>query len=190
MLTPQSTSLLRALSLQNPMDNGFVRSKKLALTTGYIAFIGILISSFALWIWLWHNTHFQDSTVFKIAAGTLTALSFYIYTHIRRGFGTFFILLTLIGIATVCTSTTNLTIFSSQPFGSITVLINIGLFVYGILSRSILGIVFNAIFTIALISVFWFYPQLVTPWILISTGIALLLAACISRYFILLNSYY
>ena len=190
MLTRQSLAMLRALNSQNPMSQGFQQSRSLAFSTGYFAFVGSIITCFALWIWLWHNTHFEENIVFKITGSILTALSFYLYTHIRRGFGTFFIWSAIIGFTAIFTPASCFSIFTTNPFGSITVLINIGLFIFGIRSRSIPGIILNAILTITLICFFWFNPQFVTPWILVSTGIAIMLTACISRYFILLNSYY
>lgn len=190
MLTRQSLAMMRALNSQNPMSQGFQRIRNLAFSTGYFAFVGNIITCLALWSWFWHNTHFQDYIVFKLTGGVFEAISFYLYTHIRRGGGAFFILSALIGFAAIFMPASCGSIFTRNPFGATSILISIGLFIYAICSRSMTGILFNTILTIILICIFWFNPQFAAVWILTSTGIAIMLTACISRYFIFLNSYY
>lgn len=190
MRLSQSESMLRALNLTNPSTAGIVRARRLALTTGYAAFVGVLVVFLALWMWLWHNAHFNDSIIFKICGGSMIPITFTIYTRIRRGFGTFFIILSSIAIATIFISTSSFTIFTSNPYGFITVLINSGLFFYCILSRSFICTIFAAIATVSFICIFWFNPHFITPLILAGTGLSLIICACIARFFITLNSYY
>lgn len=190
MLTPRSSRMLRTLGMQSTMNSDFQQFRNLAFSSGYFAFVGCLIFCLSLWMWLWHNTHFQDTTVFKISGGILAVFSFYLYTHIRRGFGSFFIIAVIAGFIAICTPSSSLSAFTSNPFGSISVFINLGLFVYGFRAHSIRGIIINAILTLAIICTFWFNPQLVSPWILGLTGISLMFSACICRYFVFLNSYY
>lgn len=189
MLTSQSTNIIREINQLGPIANGFARTRKLAITAGYIAFTGILIVCLALWLFLWHNTRLDNSTVFQICGGIVTALGFYIYTHMRRGFGTFFILLTIISIVAIFASNSTLSSFCTQPFNSVALLINIGFFLYGIISRSVIGSIFVALFNISYFTFFESHPGFLSVWFLAVFGATLILFACISRYFITLNFY-
>src|ERR1039458_2130677 len=98
MLTPQSRNLLGVLSRPDSTGGIFQTLKRQTAAAGFIAYCGIVSAVLGLWMWLWRDTTFQNKTLTRTVGFALVLASFFFYPHLRRGFGTYFLILTSTGI--------------------------------------------------------------------------------------------
>ena len=190
MLALQPRNMLNMLAASNPIACGFAKARRAAFAACFIVFSGIISSTVALWMWMWRDTTFQLNTIARIVALTLICSAVYLYPRLRRGFGTFcLILLTSgIGLAIYCQSQPLLP--GNRPQIPAIALISVGLIVYMIRTRFITGTMLLLLACLAGISFLWFNPNFFNPLILSIAGLVLIFAGCILRYLVLLNSYY
>jgi len=189
MLPLRPQNMLSMLAASNPMACGFAMARRAAFADCFIVYSGI-IATVALWMWMWRDTTFQLNTIARIVALTLICSAVYLYPRLRRGFGTFcLILLTSgIGLAIYCQSQPLLS--GNRPQIPAIALISVGLIVYMIQTRFITGTMLLLLACLAGIGFLWFNPIFFNPLILSIAGLVLILAGCILRYLVLLNSYY
>jgi hypothetical protein len=188
MLALQPQNMLNMLAASNPMAYGFTKARRAAFAACFIVYSGIIAATVALW--MWRDTTFQLNTIARIVALTQICSAVYLYPRLRRGFGTFcLILLTSgIGLAIYCQSQPLLP--ENRPQIPAIALISVGLIVYLIQTRFITGTVLLLLACLAGIVFLWFNPIFFTPLILSIAGLVLIFTGCILRYLILLNSYY
>jgi hypothetical protein len=130
MLTPQSRNLLGILSMNGSTAGIFQTLKRQTTTAGFVAYAGIISATLGLWMWLWRDTTFQDKTLARTVGAALVLASFFFYPHLRRGFGTFFLILTSTGIAIAVHYSNRPMIHGNRPEIPAIVLIAIGLIAY------------------------------------------------------------
>ena len=190
MLALQPQNMLNMLAASNPLAYGFAKSRRAAFAACFIVYSGIIFATVALWMWMWRDTTFQLNTITRIVALTLICAAVYLYPRLRRGFGTFcLILLTSgIGLAIYCQSQPLLP--GNRPQIPAIALISVGLIVYLIQTRFITGAMLLLLACLVGISFLWFNPIFFTPLILFIAGLVLIFVGCILRYLVLLNSYY
>jgi hypothetical protein len=166
----QPRNILNMLAASNPMACGFAKARRSAFAACFIVYSGIISATVALWVWMWRDTTFQLNTIARIVALILICSAAYLYPRLRRGFGTFCLILLAsgIGLAIYCQSQPLLP--GNRPQIPAIALISVGL--------------------IAGIGFLWFNPNFFNPLILSIAGLVLILAGCIFRYLVLLNSYY
>ena len=190
MFTERSSELVRALTSRYSAAADYRRTYKLALTAGFIAFGGLIISGVALWAWLWHGTEIQDTTVFRIVGTTVIALAFYLYTHIRKGFGTFFLIIVISNSGLAFALSPVIATFIKAPFICTGTIIACGICRYFYFTRSVFGTLSFALCgSIASIYI-CFNPAFITTWVFGAVGIALIIIAVVSRFFIHLEAYF
>jgi len=190
MLALQPRNMLNMLAASNPMAYGFAKARLAAFAACFIVYSGIIAGTVALWMWMWRDTTFQLNTIARIVALTLICAAVYFYPRLRRGFGTFcLILLTSgIGLAIYCQSLPLLP--GNRPEIPAIALISVGLIVNMIQTRFITGTMLLLLACLVGIGFLWFNPNFFTPLILFIAGLVLIFAGCIFRYLVLLNSYY
>jgi hypothetical protein len=178
------------LAASNPMAYGFAKARCAAFAACFIVYSGIISATVALWMWMWCDTTFQLNTIARIVALTMICFAVYLYPRLRRGFGTFCLILLIsgIGLAIYCQSQPLLP--GNRPQIPAIALISVGLIVYMIQTRFITGTMLLLLACLVGISFLWFNPIFFTPLILSIAGLVLILAGCILRYLVLLNSYY
>ena len=190
MLALQPQNMLNMLAASNPMANGFIKARRAAAAAGFIVYSGILSTTVALSMWMSRNTTFQLRTITTIAALALICSSVYLYPRLRRGFGTFCLILSTSGIGLGILSQSQPLLPGISPQISAIALISAGLIVYLIQTRFITGTVLLLLACLAGMGFLWFNPIFFSPLILFIAGLALIFAGCILRYLVLLNSYY
>jgi hypothetical protein len=141
-------------------------------------------------MWMWRDTTFQLNTIARIVALTLICSAVYLYPRLRRGFGTFCLILLTSGIGLAIYCQSQLLLPGNRPQIPAIALIAVGLIVYLIQTRFITGTVLLLLVCLAGIGSLWFNPNFFTPLILSIAGLVLIFAGCIFRYLVLLNSYY
>jgi len=190
MLALHPQNMLNMLAASNPMAYGFAKARRAAFAACFIVYSGIISATVALWMWMWRDTTFQLNTIARIVALALICSAIYLYPRLRRGFGTYcLILLTSgIGLAIYCQSQPLLS--GNRPQVPSIALISAGLIVYLIQTRFITGTALLLLACLAGIGFLWFNPIFFNPLILSIVGLVLIFAGCILRYLVLLNSYY
>jgi hypothetical protein len=190
MLALQPHNMLNMLAASNPLACGFAKARLAAFAACFIVYSGIIVATVALWIWMWRDTTFQLNTIARIVALTLICSAVYLYPRLRRGFGTYCLILLAsgIGLAIYCKSLSLLP--GNRPQMPAIALISVGLIVYMIQTRFITGTMLLLLACLVGISFLWFNPIFFTPLILSIAGLILIFAGCILRYLVLLNSYY
>jgi len=190
MLALQPRNMLNMLAASNPMAYGFAKARRAAFAACFIVYSGIISATVALWMWMWRDTTFQLNTIARIVALILICSAAYLYPRLRRGFGTFCLILLAsgIGLAIYCQSQPLLP--GNRPQIPAIALISVGLIVYLIQTRFITGTVLLLLACLAGIGFLSFNPNFITPLILFIAGLVLIFAGCILRYLVLLNSYY
>ena len=186
----QPRNILNMLAASNPIACGFAKARRAAFAACFIVFSGIISSTVALWMWMWRDTTFQLNTIARIVALTLICSAVYLYPRLRRGFGTFCLILLTSGIVLAIYYQSQPLLPGNRPQIPAIALISVGLIVYLIQTRFITGTVLLLLACFAGIGFLWFNPNFFTPLILSIGGLALIFAGCIFRYLVLLNSYY
>ena len=190
MLALHPQNMLNMLAASNPMAYGFAKARRAAFAACFIVYSGIISATVALWMWMWRDTTFQLNTIARIVALALICSAIYLYPRLRRGFGTYcLILLTSgIGLAIYCQSQPLLS--GNRPQVPSIALISAGLIVYLSQTRFITGTALLLLACHSGIGFLWFNPIFFNPLILSIVGLVLIFAGCILRYLVLLNSYY
>jgi hypothetical protein len=142
MLTPQSRNLFGVLSRPDSTGGIFQTLKRQTATAGFIAFCGIISAVLGLWMWLWRDTTLEDKTLTRTVGAALVLASFFFYLHLRRGFGTFFLILTSTGIGIAIHYSNHPMIHGNRPEIPAIVLIAIGLIAYFAQTRYLPGFLF------------------------------------------------
>jgi hypothetical protein len=155
-----------------------------------MVYSGIISNTIALWMWIWRDTTFQLNTIARIVALTLICSAVYLYPRLRRGFGTFCLILVISGIGLAIYCQSHPLLLGNRPQIPAIALISAGLIVYLIQTRFITGTMLLLLACLAGIGFLSFNPNFITPLILFIAGLVLIFAGCIFRYLVLLNSYY
>ena len=190
MLALQPRNMLNMLAASNPMAYGFAKARRAAFAACFIVYSGIIANTIALWMWIWRDTTFQLNTIARIVALTLICSAVYLYPRLRRGFGTFCLILVISGIGLAIYCQSHPLLLGNRPQIPAIALISVGLIVYLIQTRFITGTMLLLLACFAGIGFLWFNPILFNPLILSIAGLVLILAGCILRYLVLLNSSY
>jgi hypothetical protein len=190
MLAQQPQNLLNLLARSNPIAYGFAKTRRATTAAGFIVYCGIISVTAALWMWLWRNTAFQPRTITTIAALVLICSSVYLYPRLRRGFGTFCMILLTSGIGLAICSRAQAQFSENSPQIPAIALIFVGLSIYLIQTRFITGTMLLLTVCGAGIGFFWFHPAFFNPFILFNAGFILVFAGCILRSIVFFNNYY
>ena len=190
MLALQPRNMLNMLAASNPMAYGFAKARRAATAACLIVYSGIVSAMVALWMWMWRDTTFQPNTIARIVAIALICSAVYLYPRLRRGFGTFCLILLASGIALAIYYQSQPILPGNRPQIPAIALISVGLVVYLIQTRFIPGTVLLLLACFAGIGFLWFNPIFFNSLVLSIAGLILIFAGCIFRYLVLLNSYY
>src|ERR1035438_10151477 len=130
MLALQPQNMLNMVAASNSMAYGFAKARRAAFAACFIVYSGIISATVALWMWMWRDTTFQLNTIARIVALTMICFAVYLYPRLRRGFGTFCLILLAsgIGLAIYCQSQPLLP--GNRPHIPAIALISAGLIVY------------------------------------------------------------
>jgi len=156
----------------------------------FIVYCGIISVTDALWMWMGRNTTFQLRTITTTMAFALISFSVYLHPRLRRGFGTYCLILLTAGLGLGILYQNQTFIPEIHPQVPAIALISAGVIVYLIQTRFITGTVLLLLACLAGIGFLWFNPIFFSPLILSVGGLALIFAGCILRYLVLLNTYY
>jgi hypothetical protein len=189
MLPPQSRNLLGILSMNCSMAGIFQTLKRQTTTAGFFAYAGIISAALGLWMWLWRDTTWQDKTLARTVGTALVLASFFFYQRLRRGFGTFFLILTSTGIG-IAVHYNNRPVIHGDRAGILAViLIATGLIVYFAQTLDISGFGFLLASCSSIIGILWFYPAFFTPIIMLVAGGILIFIGILIRYLALVNTF-
>jgi hypothetical protein len=189
MLKPQSRNLLGILSMNGSSAGIFQTLKRQTSTAGFLAYAGIISAVLGLWMWLWRDTTFQDKTLARTVGTALVLASFFIFPHLRRGFGTFFLILTSTGIGIAVHYSNRLLILGNRPEIPAIVLIAIGLIAYFAQTRYLPGFLFLLASCVSIIGVLWFYPAFFCSIVMVIAGGILILLGMLIRSLAMFNSF-
>jgi hypothetical protein len=189
MLTPQSRNLLGVLSLTNSEGGIFQSLKRQTAAAGFIAYCGIISAVLGLWMWLWRDTTFEDKTLTRTVGAALVLSSFFFFRHLRRGFGTFFLILTSTGIGIAVHYSNHPLIQGDRPEIPAIVLIAIGLIAYFAQTRYVAGFFFFLASSIAIIAILWFNSALFCPMVMVIAGGILIFLGMMIRSLAMFNSF-
>jgi hypothetical protein len=189
MLTPQSRNLLGILSLTNSSGGIFQSLKRQTAAAGFIAYCGIISAVLGLWMWLWRDTTFEDKTLTRTVGAALVLSSFFFFQHLRRGFGTFFLILTSTGIGIAVHYSNHPLIHGDRPEIPAIVLIVIGLIAYFAQTRYLPGFLFLLASSATIIAILWFNSALFCPIVMVIAGGILIFLGMMIRSLAMFNSF-
>ncbi len=189
MLTSQSRNLLGILSMNNSTGGIFQSLKRQTATAGFIAYRGIISAVLGLWIWLWRDTTLEDKTLTRTVGAALVLSSFFFYSHLRRGFGAFFLILTSTGIGIAVYYSNRPLILGNRPEIPAIVLIAIGLIAYFAQTRYLPGFLFLLACCVTIIGILWFNPVFFCPIVMVIAGGTLILLGMLIRSLAMFNSF-
>jgi hypothetical protein len=189
MLTSQSRNLLGILSMNGSTAGIFQTLKRQATTAGFFAYAGIISAALGLWMWLWRDTTIQDKTLARTVGAALVLASFFIFPHLRRGFGTFFLILTSTGIGIAVYYSNRPLIHGDRADILAIFLIATGMIVYFV--QTLYTSVFLLLLALfaGIIGVLWFNPAFFNPIVMVFIGGVFILTGILMRYLALLNSF-
>jgi hypothetical protein len=180
MLTPQSRNLFGVLSRPDSTGGIFQTLKRQTATAGFIAFCGIISAVLGLWMWLWRDTTLEDKTLTRTVGAALVLASFFFYLHLRRGFGTFFLILTSTGIGIAIHYSNHPMIHGNRPEIPAIVLIAIGLIAYFLFLLASSG---------TIIGILWFNPAFFCSIVMVIAGSILIFLGMLIRSLAMFNSF-
>ena len=189
MLTPQSRNLLGILSMNGSRAGIFQTLKRQTTTAGFVAYAGIISAALGLWLWLWQDTTLQDKTLARTVGAALVLASFFFYPHLRRGFGTFFLILTSTGIAIAVHYSNRPLILGNRPQIPAIVLIAIGLIAYLAQTRYLPGFLFLLASSVTIIGILWFNLAFFCPIVMVIAGGILICLGMLIRSLAMFNSF-
>ena len=189
MLTPQSRNLPGILSMNNSTGGIFQTLKRQTTTAGFVAYAGIIAATLGLWLWLWRDTTLQDKTLARTVGIALVLASFFIFPHLRRGFGTFFLILTSAGIGIAVYYGNRPLILGNRPEIPAIVLIAIGLIAYFSQTRCLPGFLFLLASCVTIIGILWFNPAFFCPIVMVIAGGILICLGMLIRSLAMFNSF-
>ena len=167
----------------------FQTLKRQTTTAGFVAYAGIISAALGLWIWLWRDTTLQDKTLARIVGAALVLASFFIYPYLRRGFGTFFLILTSTGIGIAIHYGNRPLIYGNRPEIPAIVLIAIGLIAYFAQTRYLPGFLFLLASSFTIIGILWFNPAFFCPIVMVIAGGILIFLGMLIRSLAMFNSF-
>ena len=189
MLRPQSRSLLGVLSTTNATGGIFQSLKRQTAAAGFTAYCGIISAVLGLWMWLWRDTTLQDKTLTRTVGAALVLSGFFFYQHLRRGFGSFFLILTSTGIGIAVHYSNHPMIHGDRPEIPAIALIAIGLIAYFAQTRCLPGFLFFLASSVTIIGILWSYPAFFCPIFMFITGGVLILLGMLVRSLAMFNSF-
>ena len=189
MLTPQSRNLLGILSTTNATGGIFQSLKRQTAAAGFIAYCGIVSAVLGLWMWLWRDTTFQNKTLTRTVGFALVLASFFFYPHLRRGFGTYFLILTSTGIGIAFHYSNRTLILGNRPEIPAIVLIAIGLIAYFVQTRYLPGFLFLLASCVTIIGILWFNPAFFCPIVMVIAGGILICLGMLIRSLAMFNNF-
>jgi hypothetical protein len=189
MLTLQSRNLLGILSMNGSSAEIFQTLKRQTTTAGFVAYAGIISAALGLWMWLWRDTTFQDKTLARTVGTALVLSSFFFYRHMRRGFGSFFLILTSTGIGIAVYFGNRPLIHGDRPEILAIFLIATGLIVYFVQTLYTSVFLFLLALFAGIIGVLWFNPAFFCPIVLAIAGGILILLGMLIRSLAMFNSF-
>ncbi len=189
MLTPQSRNLLRILSLTNSSGGIFQSLKRQTAAAGFTAYCGIISAVLGLWMWLWRDTTLQDKTLTRTVGAALVLSGFFFYQHLRRGFGSFFLILTSTGIGIAVHYSNHPMIHGDRPEIPAIALIAIGLIAYFAQTRYLPGFLFLLASSVTIIGILWSYPAFFCPIVMVIAGGVLIFFGILMRSLAIFNSF-
>ena len=189
MLTTQSRNLLGILSMNGSTPDIFQTLKRQTTTAGFVAYAGIISATLGLWMWLWRDTTFEDKTLTRTVGAALVLSSFFFFQHLRRGFGTFFLILTSTGIGIAVHYSNHPLIHGDRPEIPAIVLIAIGLIAYFAQTRYVAGFFFFLASSVTIIGILWFNPAFYCPIVMVIAGGILIFLGMLIRSLVMFNSF-
>jgi len=189
MLMSQSRNLLSILSMNGSSAGIFQTLKRQTSIAGFVVYAGIISAALGLWMWLWRDTTFQDKTIARTVGTALVLASFFFYPHLRRGFGTFFLILTSTGIGIAVHYSNQPLILGNRPEIPAIVLIAIGLIAYFAQTRYLPGFLFLLASWVSIIGILSFNPAFFCPIVMVIAGGILILLGMVIRTLAMFNSF-
>ena len=189
MLTPQSRNPFGVLSMTNSSGGIFQSLKRQSAAAGFIAYAGIISAVLGLWMWLWRDTTFEDKTLTRTVGAALVLSSFFFFQHLRRGFGTFFLILTSTGIGIAVHYSNHPLIHGDRPEIPAIVLIAIGLIAYFAQTRYVAGFFFFLASSVTIIAILWFNSALFCPIVMVIAGGILIFLGMMIHSLAMFNSF-
>jgi len=189
MLTSQSRNLPGILSMNNSTGGIFQTLKRQTTTAGFVAYAGIIAATLGLWLWLWRDTTLQDKTLARTVGIALVLASFFIFPHLRRGFGTFFLILTSTGIGIAVHYSNHPMIHGDRSEIPAIVLIAIGLIAYFAQTRYLPGFLFLLASCVTIIGILWFNSAFFCPIVMVIAGGILIFLGMLIRSLAMFNSF-
>ena len=189
MFTPLSRNLLGVLSRPDSTGGIFQTLKRQTATAGFIAFCGIISAVLGLWMWLWRDTTLEDKTLTRTVGTALVLASFFFYKHLRRCFGTFFLILTSTGIGIAVYFGNRPLIHGDHPEILAIFLIATGLIVYFVQTLYTSVFLFLLALFAGIIGVLWFNPAFFCPIVMVIAGGILILLGMLIRSLAMFNSF-
>jgi hypothetical protein len=189
MLTPQSRNLLGILSTTNATGGIFQSLKRQTAAAGFTTYCGIISVVLGLWMWLWRDTALQDKTLTRTVGAALVLSSFFFLQHLRRGFGTFFLILTSTGVGIAVHYSNHPLIHGDRPEILTIVLIAIGLIAYFAQTRYVAGFLFLLASRGTIFGILWFNPAFYCPIVMVIAGGILILLGTMIRSLAMFNSF-
>jgi len=189
MLTSQSRNLLGVLSMNNSTGSIIQTLKRQTTTAGFVAYAGIITTALGLWMWLWRDTTFQDKTIARTVGIALVLASFFLFPHLRRGFGSFFLILISTGIGIAVHYSNRPMIHGDGPEIPAIVLIAIGLIAYFAQTRYLPGFLLLLASCVTIIGVLSFNPAIFCPIVMVIAGGVLILLGMLIRSLAMFNSF-
>lgn len=189
MLTSQSRNLLGILSRPDSASGIFQSLKRQTSAAGFIAYCGIISAVLGLWMWLWRDTTLQDKTLTRTVGAALVLSSFFFFQHLRRGFGTFFLILTSTGVGITVHYSNHPLIHGDRPEIPAILLIAIGLIAYFAQTRYVAGFFFFLASSVTIIAILWFNFALFCPIVMVIAGGILIFLGMMIRSLAMFNSF-
>jgi hypothetical protein len=140
-------------------------------------------------MWLWRDTTFEDKTLTRTVGAALVLSSFFFFQHLRRGFGTFFLILTSTGIGIAVHYSNHPLIHGDRPEIPAIVLIAIGLIAYFAQTRYLSGFVFLLASSGTIICILCFNSPLLCPIVMVIAGAILIFLGIMIRSLAMFNSF-
>ena len=189
MLTSQSRNLLGILSRPDSAGGIFQSLKRQTAAAGFVAYCGIISAVLGIWMWLWRDTTLEDKTLTRTVGAALVLSSFCFFQHLRRGFGAFFLILTLTGIVIIVHYSNHPLIHGDRPEIPAIVLIAIGLIAYFAQTRYVAGFLFFLASCVTIIGILWFNPAFFSSIVMVIAGSILIFLGMLIRSLAMFNSF-
>jgi hypothetical protein len=119
----------------------------------------------------------------------LVLSSFFFFQHLRRGFGTFFLILTSTGIGIAVHYSNHPLIHGDRPEIPAIVLIVLGLIAYFAQTRYLPGFLFLLASSATIIAILWFNSALFCPIVMVIAGGILIFLGMMIRSLAMFNSF-